>query len=459
MNISIVGTGYVGLTTGVLLALAGNKVFCIDVDKKKLEIIKSGKSFFYEPGLDSLVKKAINNKKLIPTLSYEESIPESDVVIIAVGTPSNPDGSVDLSFIFSALESIAKNMTKKIIVVQKSTVPVGTGRKIEEFFKSRDKEVDVVSCPEFLSEGSAVIDSINMDRFIVGGDSDNAKQKIAKLFQGIDELNKELDIEDYLEYASIYKKKHQLFFETPFKDRVIFMDLESAEMVKVTANAFLAMKISFANSIARICDRSGADINQVMDGIGMDHRINRAFLYAGLGWGGGCFPKDTAGLIKFADENGFDFNILKAVVESNSDQINFVTQKAKDILNHNLNGKTIAVLGLAFKPGTSDIRSSLSIKLVQNLLQFNAKLRVIDPKAQEGARSMLGDTVHYGKNIEDTLKDAELIILATEWPEFVELDFSRYRNILKSNKILDARNKLDKKKLVKQGFEYYGIGR
>ncbi|MBN2101028.1 UDP-glucose/GDP-mannose dehydrogenase family protein [Candidatus Dojkabacteria bacterium] len=459
MNISIVGTGYVGLTTGALLAAAGNKVYCIDVDPNKINVVKKGKSHFYEQGLDQFVKKTVDEGSLIPTLSYEKSIPDSEVAIICVGTPSKGDGSVDLSYVYNSTESIARNMKNGTIIVQKSTVPVGTGRRLQKIISRVGKKGSVVSCPEFLAEGSAVFDSLNMDRFVIGSESEPAKQKVIKLFQSLDDYSRTLDLESFDEFATIYNKKLSKFTDIPFEDRIYSMSLESAELVKVSANSFLTTKISFANSIAKICDKVGADINEVMDGIGADHRIGRAFLYAGLGWGGGCFPKDTAGLVYSAEEQGVDFKLLKSVVDVNNAQILYVVRKAKEMLKGELENKIITVLGLSFKPGTSDIRISPSIKLVKNLTYNHAKIRVYDPKAMENTEQELNNDVYFAKDIEDALRGTELAILATEWPEFIEMDFSSLKKFFKTPNLLDARNRWPKEKVKKLGFSYSGIGR
>ncbi|MDD3646981.1 MAG: UDP-glucose/GDP-mannose dehydrogenase family protein [Candidatus Dojkabacteria bacterium] len=461
MTVSIVGTGYVGLTTGAVLAAAGNKVYCIDVDAKKIETIQSGKSHFYEPGLDKLIAEGIKSKKLIPTTRYRNAIPYSDIAIICVGTPSKGDGSVDLSYIYSAGISIHQYMKDELVIAQKSTVPVGTGRKLERILRNgnKSKKFNVVSCPEFLAEGSAVFDTLNMDRIVVGGDSEKAKQKMITLLESIDKFSSKINTKELTKYSTVYKNKVIYHNKTPFKDRVISVGLESAELIKVTANAFLTTKISFANSIARICDQTGADILEVMEGVGRDERIGKAFLYAGLGWGGGCFPKDTAGLIYHADEVGFDFKILKAVVDLNNSQVLYVIRKVHKILGADLEGKKISVLGLSFKPGTSDVRISPSIRLVNNLIRKGAKVTVYDPKALQEAKADIDGSVHYANNVDEAVKGSELAILATDWPELVDIDFKKLKKIFKRPNLLDARNKWDKEQAIKFGYKYFGIGR
>jgi UDPglucose 6-dehydrogenase len=466
MNISIVGTGYVGLTTGALLASAGHKVFCIDVDEDKINQIKQGRSYFYEPGLDDFVKKGIDSGNLIPTLSYEESIPKSEVALISVGTPSNEDGSVNLKFIFSACESIAKNMKSGLVIVQKSTVPVGTGRKLEEILSISKKKFNVVSCPEFLAEGSAVFDTLNMDRFVIGGDSPEAKEKVIKLFESLDSLSKKVDLDKLSGFTETYRGKVKIFNKKSFRKRVLSMGLESSELVKVTANGFLATKISFANSIARICDLSGADINEVMDGIGQDDRIGRAFLYAGLGWGGGCFPKDTLGLSRYSKDLGFGFDMLDEAIEINFDQLRYVASQIEKILGKKFIKSKISILGLSFKPGTSDCRMSPAISLIKELIERGAeKISVIDPEATEEAKremEYLGvdiSQIDFEKDLKEVVSDSEIVILATDWPEFVNIDFKKIRKNMKSLNLYDTRNKWDKENLIELGYNYWGIGR
>lgn len=293
----------------------------------------------------------------------------------------------------------------------------------------------------------------------MGSDSESAKKKIISLFKTVDDLAQNTDITKLDEFSMIYKNRSQTFHETPFEERVLSVSLESAELIKVSANAFLTTKISFANSIARICDAVGADVTEVMDGVGMDHRIGRAFLYAGLGWGGGCFPKDTAGLIYSAEEVGVSFALLKSVVDVNNSQILYVTRKAIDMLNDKIEGKTVTVLGLTFKPGTSDIRISPSIKLIKSLLQNEAKLRVYDPQGMEEAQREIDNGVYFAESIEDALHNTHLAILATEWPEFQNIDFKKVQPLFKSPNLLDARNKWPKEELIKLGYRYQGIGR
>lgn len=459
-TISIVGTGYVGLTTAAILSNIGYKVYTIDVDQKKIDTIKSGKSFFYEDGLDDFVKKGIDSGNLIPTLSYEESIPTSDIVFSCVGTPDREDGSPNLDYIFSAAQSVAQYAKQNIIFVQKSTVPVGTGRKVIEFIKNKnhDLQFSYISNPEFLAEGSAVFDTLNIDRLVIGGDNTEALEEVQKVFETVDTFVKSLDTTKFAGYAAFYKSGKEVINSTPFIERVIRTNLESAELIKVTANAFLALKISFANSIAKLCDETNADVNEVMHGVGADHRIGKAFLYAGLGWGGGCFPKDVSGLVNVAKNYDIEMDIMNAAVDANDSMIDYMIHKMESLLG-NLEGKKIAVLGLSFKPGTSDVRKSQSIKLANKLVYKKAHLSAFDPQAMEEAQKTLDVSVSLKENINDTIKDADAVIIATEWKEFLNYNWSDAKSLMSGKLIVDARNRLNKKELKNLGFDYIGIGR
>ncbi len=461
MNTTIVGTGYVGLTTGALLACAGHKVYCLDIDKEKLDVIRSGRSYFYEPGLDTFVKEGIETGNLIPTDSYQDSIPNSEIAIISVGTPSKEDGSTDLSYIESAFDSIAQHMNENLIIVQKSTVPVGTGENMIQRVKEKsNKNFELVSCPEFLSEGTAVFDTLNIDRFVVGGKSDVAKKKVISLFKSIDDLAKETDLDQLSEFSSIYRNKVEKYIDKDFAERVISMDLESAEMVKVTANSFLAMKISFANSIARICDLTGADVTKVMEAVGEDERIGKSFLYAGLGWGGGCFPKDVSGLYQFAEQKGFDFGLLKQTQKVNAQQVRFASKKVEDIISqNNIEDPVVGILGLAFKPGTSDVRESQSIKLANKLAKQDYQVRVSDPQSIEESRGKLDPKISIYDKVEDLIYGVDILILGTDWPVYTNLDFEKYQDKFRNKYLIDGRNRWDKTKLKKLGFVYKGVGK
>jgi len=460
MNVSIVGTGYVGLTLAATLATVGHKVYCIDIDESKINTIKSGKSFFYEPGLDYFVKTGIESGNLNPTTKYEEAIPDSEIAIICVGTPTTDNGDVDIRYVHQATNQIAALMKDGLIIVQKSTVPVGTGRTMEQILEKSNKKFSVVSCPEFLAEGTAVIDTLEVDRFVVGGDDESAKQTVIQLFKSIDDYAKSVDFSKFDEFASIYSSSNYQKRKTDFKDKVISIGLESAELIKVTANAFLATKISFANSISRLCDISKANVIEVLDGIGRDERIGRSFLYAGLGWGGGCFPKDTAGLLNYAKKNNFDFPVLQGAIKTNDDQIEYTFQKVKSILKNEFTGKTISILGLSFKPGTSDVRMSPAIRLIKKLVDFDCTIKAYDPRAvEEAKKELIYPNVIFSDSIEECTKSSDLLILATEWPEFVNYDYSSLLPSLSNAVIFDARNRLNRKTLESLGYQYFSLGK
>jgi UDPglucose 6-dehydrogenase len=466
MNISIIGTGYVGLTTGAILSTIGHKVYCIDIDEKKLEIIRSGKSYFYEPGLDNFVKKGIDSGNLIPTTDYSRAISDSEVGLICVGTPEKQDGSFDLSYIFAAVEELLKYAKDDFIIVTKSTIPVGTSDKIKSLVEKTKKVCPVLFCPEFLAEGSAVFDTLNIDRFVIGGSDQAAKNKLINLFKSIDDFAKKTNLEDLQGFAKIYKENLEIHSKKEFNQRVLNIGLESAELIKVTANAFLTMKISFANAIARICDKTDADINEVMDGIGMDSRIGRDFLYAGLGWGGGCFPKDVSGLIKYAQQQGYDFRLLKEVKRVNAEQPEYAVEKLTKMLDGSLEQKNITVWGLSFKPGTSDIRLSQSLVLIKSFIESGVeKIFAYDPKAIHEAKKSLNkydiseEKIEFFNSAQDAVQDSDGLVLATDWPEFLEIDFESLKASFRNPVILDGRNRLDGEKLRSMGYKFEAIGR
>lgn len=461
LTISIVGTGYVGLTSAAVLANAGYKVFTVDVDPKKIEIIKSGKSYFFEAGLDEFVSNAIKSGNLYPTLSYEESIPYSDIVFSCVGTPDRADGSSNLDFIFQAAESVAKYAKESVVMVQKSTVPVGTGRKVIARMKEVNPELNFtyVSNPEFLREGSALFDTLNMDRIVVGSDDKEALEKVVSVFKEVDDFSRNIDHSRYNDYATAYVSKAGNYAKEPFTDRVYKMGLESAELVKVSSNAFLALKISFANSIAKLADQAGAEITEVMDGVGSDFRIGRAFLYAGLGWGGGCFPKDVSGLIAVAKEYGIDMPIMEAAVTENFSMTDYAIGKLKKLVGTDISKMKIAVLGLSFKPGTSDTRKSPAIRLANALVKEGVAVVAYDPQAMEEARHDTDPSVGMVGSIETCIHDADAVFLATDWKEFASFDWNKARSLMKGDIVVDTRNFLDPKMIKEAGLRYIGIGR
>lgn len=439
-TVTVVGSGYVGTTTAALLAAIGVKTFALDIDQAKVDKLLSGKAPFYEAGLDSLVEYGIASGNLIPTGSYQDSITQSDIVISAVGTPDNADGSPNLEYVFQALESIAQNTKNPIIYVQKSTVPVGTGRRIIERFKQlSDKSFDYVSAPEFLREGTAIIDSIEPDRIVVGGSDDGSKQKIADLF---DEISNQRE--------SIAKIANQKIRELKAPS-THNMEIESAELTKVTANAFLALKISFANSIAKLADASNADIVEVMDAVGADARIGRAFLNAGRGYGGGCFPKDVNGLISASQDFGVNMDIMRAARELNQSMPEYIVEKIENQLG-NLSNKKVAVLGLAFKAGTSDVRKSPGIRIANLLKEKGALVNAFDPKANEEASTIIHDSIELFTNATDCQTGCDIVVIATDWDEFRE-------ESLTADVVVDCVNMYEPAQIKSSNKLYIGVGR
>ncbi len=454
-TITIIGSGYVGLSSAAIFANAGYKVYALDIDEKKIKIIRSGRSHFYELGLDYFIAKAIKKGNLIPTISYEESIPNSTMAISCVGTPDNPDGSYNMSYIFSSAEETAKYAKNGLVYVQKSTVPVGTGEKVMKHIKKVNPKLKVhyVSNPEFLREGSAVFDTLNMDRIVVGGNGEDARKRLIAVYKKVDDLAKKTDMSEISKYAGVTMPSIKTFDKTPFIERVLETSLESAELIKVSSNAFLSLKITFANSIAQLCDKTGADIVEVMNGVGMDHRIGRAFLYAGRGYGGGCFPKDVSGLLAVADEHDVDLKIMKSSVQVNEEMPQYIVEKMiKEIPD--LKKKKVALLGLSFKPGTSDTRKSPSIKLANLLVGKVASIKVYDPEAEEEAKPHLEKDVELMDTVKDTLDDADVAVIATDWPQFKDLNLFK-----KVDFVVDGMNALDKEQLRKMKVKYIGVGR
>jgi UDPglucose 6-dehydrogenase len=445
-TITVLGAGYVGLTTAALLAHSGYTVYAIEPNKKRLDVIKQGRSFFYEEGLDPIIKSALDNGTLIPTDSYAESVPNSKVVFSSVGTPDNPDGSSNLTYVFSAAEEAAQYAAPGTIYVQKSTVPVGTGQQIEELFKKLRKEIDYVSNPEFLREGTALFDTLYFDRVVVGG-----KKK-----ESVDHI---LDI-----YRNLEKNREQIAKLATIKNgdqhgRYISTSLNSAELIKVTANAFLALKISFANSIAKLADQVDADIVEVMDAVGADARIGRSFLNAGRGYGGGCFPKDVSGLIASGLQHGVDLEIMTAAQQVNASMAGYIVEKLKNSLGNSLDKKTVAVLGLAFKAGTSDVRRSPGILIANTLGKSGAIVTTYDPQAAEEASEELRKSIIQKDSIGEAIKDADAIIVATEWPELLTYDIAGYANAMKGVVFVDAINHLGISDIQDAGLTYIGVGR
>lgn len=428
MNISVVGTGYVGLVTAAVFAKFGNKVWGVDVNKFKINNLRLKIIPFYEPGLKELVSKGLDKKNLFFTTSFKKAIPNSQVVFICVGTPAKKNGDYDLSYVLQAAKSIAKNIRSHKVIVIKSTVPPSTNKTVEKIIRKYSKApFDMASCPEFLREGSAVADSLSPSRIVIGTESKKAKDLLLKLHQ-------------------------------PIKAPRLVCDVKSAQMIKYAANAFLATKISYINSIARLCDVIGADIDKVALGLGLDPRIGGKFLQAGLGYGGSCFPKDTWALIAYAKRLGYDFKFLKEVDHVNNGQIDYFVKKVKKLCGGTLKGKTLTVLGLSFKPGTSDMREARSIPLIRKTIRMGANINAFDPKALDEAKKYFSG-VNFFENPYPALKGSNVLILITDWQEFYKLDFVKIGKIMKEKKIIDGRNFLDSKKLKKLGFVYEGVGR
>lgn len=444
-SITVLGAGYVGLTTAALLAHTGNTVYVVEPNKERLDIIKQGRSFFFEEGLDSIVSAAIEMKTLIPTDSYEKSVPSSSIIFSCVGTPDNPDGSSNLTYVFTAAETAAKHMKPGAVFVQKSTVPVGTGRKVEALFHDLKKDITYVSNPEFLREGTALSDTLFFDRVVVGGDNKAAVNAVMDIY---------MDLEQYRDHIA-----HIAHIPLgPRGDQYIATTLNSAELIKVTSNAFLALKISFANSIAMLADKADADVVEVMDAVGADNRIGRAFLNAGRGYGGGCFPKDVSGLISSALEYGVDLEIMHAAQNLNMQMPGYIVDKLQDEAGESLQGKRIAVLGLAFKAGTSDVRKSPGVAIANKLAHAGAHVVTYDPQAKEEAASDLSSSIEQAEAIESAVKDADIVVIATEWREILDYSASSLASKMKGTILLDAVNQYSGSEATNAGLRYIGIG-
>ena len=437
MNIAIVGTGYVGLVTGTCFAETGVNVTCVDVNAEKIENLQKGIIPIYEPGLEDMVQRNVNAGRLHFTTALENCLDNVDIVFSAVGTPPDEDGSADLSYVLAVAKTIGANMKKYTLVVTKSTVPVGTAHKVKDTIQAElDKrgvsiEFDVASNPEFLKEGNAIDDFMSPDRVVVGVESERAKKLMTKLYKPFMMLN----------------------------SRVIFMDIPSAEMTKYAANSMLATRISFMNDIANLCELVGADVNMVRDGIGSDSRIGRKFLYPGCGYGGSCFPKDVKALIKTAEQNGYPMRVLKAVEEVNETQKSLLFEKLEKIFNGDLEGKTIALWGLAFKPGTDDMREAPALVLIEKLRKAGCVVRAYDPAAMGESERRIGDTIFYACDMYDALLDADALMLVTEWKEFRLPAWGVVKKTMKQPVILDGRNIYDVKELQDLGFVYHCIGK
>ena len=437
MKIAIVGTGYVGLVTGTCFAEIGVDVTCVDTNSEKIETLKKGIIPIYEPGLEEMVLRNTKSKRLRFTTSLESCLNDVEVIFSAVGTPPDEDGSADLSYVLAVAHTIGRNMNKYKLVVTKSTVPVGTAQKVrnaiqEELDKRGIKiEFDVASNPEFLKEGNAISDFMSPDRVVVGVESERAKKLMSKLYKP--------------------------FLLNNF--RVIFMDIPSAEMTKYAANSMLATRISFMNDIANLCELVGADVNMVRSGIGSDTRIGRKFLYPGIGYGGSCFPKDVKALIKTAEQNGYDMRVLRAVEEVNEIQKSALFDKLQKLFGNDLQNKTIAIWGLAFKPETDDMREAPVLVLIDKLQQAGCNIRAYDPAAMEECKRRIGDTIYYARDMYDAVLDADVLMLVTEWKEFRLPSWAVIKKTMAQQIVLDGRNIYEKKEMEEQGFIYHCIGK
>ncbi len=432
MNITIVGTGYVGLVTGTTLAELGNNVYCVDIDAKKVEAMKNGIVPIYEPGLEEMFLRNIQAQRLFFTTDLKEALDKSEVIYLALPTPPGEDGSADLSYVLKVANDIGEMMTDYKVVVNKSTVPVGTADKVRETISSKTQiPFDVVSNPEFLREGFAVEDSMNPARVVVGTESEKAREIMSQIYQ-------------------------------PFTNTgvpIIFMDEKSSELTKYAANSFLAVKITFMNEIANYCEKVGADVDKVRLGMGSDDRIGHRFLFPGIGYGGSCFPKDVKALIKSGKQSGFDFQILEATENVNQNQKVILVSEIEKYFDGNLQGKKIALWGLAFKANTDDIREASSLDNIKILLEKGAEITAYDSIAEENVRRILGDKISYAKDMYSALENADCLLIATEWSEFKNPNFKLMAAKMNNKAIFDGRNMFALEQVENSGFYYKSIGR
>jgi UDPglucose 6-dehydrogenase len=432
MKISVVGTGYVGLVTGTCFAETGNSVTCIDIDAEKVAKMKNGIIPIYEPGLEELFKRNIEEGRIVFSTNLAEGIKNAEIIFLALPTPSGDDGSADLSYIMKVAEQLGPLLEQYTVIVDKSTVPVGTSEKVESAIAKNCKvDFDVVSNPEFLREGVAVDDFMKPDRVVIGTSSEKAKKVMEKL------------------YSPFVRQGNPIYI----------MDEKSAELTKYAANAFLAMKISFMNEIANLAEIVGADVDMIRKGIGSDSRVGKQFLYAGTGYGGSCFPKDVKALAKTSDDHQFDFKILKAVMEVNKKQKTILIPKIKKYFNNDLKGKTIAIWGLAFKPNTDDIREAPALDIINELLKEGAKINAFDPEAKENVHKILGNKITLTEKSYQALDGADALVIVTEWNEFRLPDFERMSKLLKNKVIFDGRNLFNNEQMRELGYHYESVGR
>ncbi|MFN5236189.1 MAG: UDP-glucose dehydrogenase family protein [Bacteroidota bacterium] len=433
MNIAVVGTGYVGLVTGTCFAETGNHVICVDINEKKVKSLREGVIPIFEPGLDVLFERNTKEGRLHFTTNLAEAVEKAHIIFLALPTPPGEDGSADLSYILGVAKDLGGIITDYKVIVDKSTVPVGTAERVSSILAEQlsKKLFDVVSNPEFLREGVAVEDFMKPDRVVVGTRSERARKLMKQL------------------YEPFVRQGNPIYF----------MDERSAELTKYAANSYLAMRISFMNEIANLCEKTGANVDQVRIGMGSDSRIGKRFLFPGIGYGGSCFPKDVQALAKTASDFSYDFKILKSVMKVNGIQKGVLTKKINKYYKHELEGKTIAIWGLAFKPNTDDIREAPALVIIDELLQLGAKVRAFDPEAMENVKAIYGDRITYCKTMYETLESADSLAIMTEWGEFRAPDFERMGTLLREKVIFDGRNLYDLDTVKEHGFNYQSIGR
>ncbi|MBI5620971.1 UDP-glucose/GDP-mannose dehydrogenase family protein [Candidatus Gottesmanbacteria bacterium] len=431
MTITFIGHGYVGLVTAAVFADLGNTVWVVGRTKEKIDNLNKGKAPFYEPGLEELVKRNVAAGRLLFTVNYGQAVPPAEIIFICVGTPPKKTGDADLTSVFSAAESVGKALVGYKVVVTKSTVPPGTNKKVSEILertKSGESSFSIASVPEFLREGTAIHDTLHPDRVVIGTTSKRAEELLLELHKSID-------------------------------GKKVLCNLETAELIKYASNSLLSTKISFANSIAFLSEKVGADVEKVLEGVGLDRRLGRSFLYPGVGYGGSCFPKDVSALIAIAKEYGYNFSILTAVEEVNKEAANRFIDKISRHFHGDVKGKLFAVLGLSFKPDTDDMRSAPSVEIIEKLTQMGARIRAFDPVAIENAKILLPAGIFYAKDAYEAAHGADAVIIVTEWNEFRQLDLVKLAKQLKERVMFDGRNVYDPNSVKQLGFMYYGVGR